>query len=126
MKFNLKYEKNPVVKKMINSFANSSSIESILYGNYIKYDKMSELVESNFKGSTSTTVNIFIDIYSMFRNVHMSDSLNSNNQLILSSSIINLCAHIRHFFRSRYKVESNIYIVHSDNIPEYNKKIWFG
>lgn len=101
-------------------------LEQVLYSNYIKYDRMSQMVESTFMGSTATSVNIYIDIYSMIRNVYNNENLTKENYLIISSSLINLCAHMRYFFRNRYNVESIIYLVYSSNTPEYNKKLWFG
>lgn len=105
---------------------NKAPIEYLLYGNYIKYDKLSEMVEGTFKGSSATSVNLFIDIYSMIRNVHSNETFNSENELILSSSLVNLCAHMRFFFRKRYNVETKIFLIYSDNLSEYNKKTWFG
>ena len=100
--------------------------EQVLFTNYIKYNRLSQMVEETFKGSSAESVNIFIDIYSMIRNVYSNESFFNDDKLLLSSSLINLCAHIRHFFRNRYRVETKIFLVYSNNIPEYNKKIWFG
>ncbi len=101
-------------------------VESMLYSNYIKYDKLSELVERNFRGSNAKAVNIFIDINSLIKGLYKNETFTRDNGLIMSSSMINLCAHFRHFFRNRYNVESNIYLIYSNNVPEYNKKIWLG
>ena len=102
------------------------SVESLLYSNYIKYDKLSELVETNFQGSTANSVNIFIDVYSLIKPLYRLDLFNREHGLLMSSSIINLCAHLRQFFRNRYRVETMIYIIQSNNVPEYNKAIWLG
>lgn len=104
----------------------SIQVESMLYSNYIKYDKLIELVEKSFKGSTANSVNIFIDIYSLIKGLYKCETFTSENGLIMSSSLINLCAHLRYFFRNRYNVETKIYLIHSDNVPEYNKKLWLG
>ena len=105
---------------------NQIPVESLLYSNYIKYDKLSELVENNFQGSNANSVNIFIDIYSLIKGLYKCDTFTRDNGLVMSSSMINLCAHLRHFFRNRYNVESKIYLIYSDNVPEYNKKLWLG
>ena len=34
---------------------NQIPVESLLYSNYIKYDKLSELVENNFQGSNANS-----------------------------------------------------------------------
>ena len=101
------------------------SAEQILFANYIKYDRLSEMVEETFKGSSANCINIFIAVYSMIRNVYLNDSFLNGEKLLLLSSLINLCAHMRYFFRNRYKVESKIFLVYSNNTPEYNKKMWF-
>lgn len=103
-----------------------SPVEYVLYGNYIKYDKMSSMVEENFKGSSANTVNIFIDVYSVIKDLYICETFTKENQLQMSSSLINLCAHMRYFFRNRYRVESKIFLVYSENVSEYNKKMWYG
>lgn len=105
---------------------NQIPVESILYSNYIKYDRLSEMVESTFKGSNATSINIFIDLYSLVKPLYKCDTFIRENGLVMSSSIINLCAHLRYFFRNRYNVESNIYLIYSTNTPEYNKMLWLG
>lgn len=105
---------------------NMIPVEQILFANYIKYDRLTELVENTFRNSNDNIVNIFIDLYSMSRNIHLNKTFTSENKLVFASSMINLCAHLRNFFRKRYRVETNFFLVYSNNIPEYNRKLWLG
>lgn len=107
------------------------SIEQLLYGSFIKYDTMTAMTNSAFEGSNASTLNVFIDMYSMIKDLYRFNSnIYIGNYTSLTSSIINLCAHIRSFFRTRYSVETKIFIVYSNNCPasakqfyvNYNKK----
>lgn len=92
------------------------SVESLIYNHYIKYIRMTEMTNEAFVGSNANTVNVFIDMYSILKPLYMHTSnLSINNYTIITSSIINLCAHIREFFRTRYRVETKIFIIHSNN-----------
>lgn len=101
------------------------SVEQLMYMNFIKYDKMTELTNENFVGSKADTVNVFIDLYSMTRTLYRSD-VAINDYCSFVSSVINLCAHIRDFFRTRYRVHTKIFIMYSDNCPEYSKRFYMN
>lgn len=48
-----------------------SSIADMLYGSYIRYDRMYEMTKFAFYGKTdSESVNVFIDCYSMLRSLY--------------------------------------------------------
>lgn len=101
------------------------SIEQLLYGSFIKYDNMVEMTNSAFAGYNANTLNVFIDVYSMIKDMYrMNNNLYIGNYTSLTSSIINLCAHIRSFFRTRYKVECKIFIVYSRNCPRSAKQFY--
>lgn len=105
------------------------TVEQLLNMNYVKYNKMIELINSAFAGSNAETLNIYVDIYSMLKPIYSIDCL-IEDYAVITSCIINLCAHYREFFRTRYKVETRFFLVYSENCgyinkqfyPEYNKK----
>lgn len=104
-----------------------ASLESMLYGNYIKYDRLMELTYSAFKGSSANNINIYIDLYSILSPLYSRyDQYNILNYSIVTSSIINLCAHLRHLYRNRYNVESKIFLMYGTNTPDYNRSIYYG
>lgn len=95
------------------------SSEDALFGNYIKYVKMFELVSNSvLSQSNSNSINIFIDVYSLIQPIYRSDRLIYNDYACLCSCIINMCAHYREYFRRTHKVESKIFIVYSKNAPQ--------
>lgn len=95
------------------------SSEDALFGNYIKYARMFELVSnSTLSQSNSNSINIFIDVYSLIQPIYRSDRLIYNDYACLCSCIINMCAHYREYFRRNHKVESKIFIVYSKNAPQ--------
>lgn len=106
------------------------SLEQIVNMNYVKYSKMIDIVNSVYTGSDATTINIYIDMYSIIKPLYSHMSYQINDYSALTACIINMCAHYREFFRTRYNTESRIFIVYSKNCnyinnqfyPEYNYK----
>lgn len=98
------------------------SIEQYLYGNYIKYNKMAELTAECFSGSDANAVNIFIDMNSMIKSLYRFSKLSIENYSVVTSSILNLCAHIRSYYENRHHVKTNIFIVYSTNCPSTAKQ----
>lgn len=101
------------------------TIERLINSNYVRYNRLVEIVTQAFVGSTANEINIYIDLYSILKGLYSDRS----NYIIedyssVTSSIINMCAHYREFFRSRYKVESKFYIVYSKNCPYINKQFY--
>lgn len=106
---------------------NTTPIDLIIYGNYMKYTSMKNLTEKAFEGSDANEVNIYIDMYQIALELYRDARV--ENYSIVTSSMINLCAHIRGYYRSRHRVETKIFIVYSTNTSrsttqfyqEYNK-----
>jgi hypothetical protein len=88
-------------------------IEAILYSYYIRYDKLKELTLTQFKNSSSDTVNIFIDMYSMLKPLYNRDLIGC--ETLFTSNILNLCAHMRSYYKTRHDVNTNIFIVFTSN-----------
>ena len=106
------------------------NVEQILLGYYIKYNKLQELVTNELEGSqygNSEIVDIYIDLYDMFIPLYTSNIYAENNFTIVSS-VINLAAHMRSFFRTRYNVYSRIFLVYGDesNVNHRQFYISFG
>jgi len=102
------------------------SLEQLLYTNYIKYDRLTLLINEAFKGSNANTVNVYIDLYSILKGLYVNNSYNIEDYSIVTSSIINLVAHMREFFKTRYRVYSKFFIVYSKNCPYVNKQFYIG
>lgn len=101
-------------------YDNKTPIEYVLYGQFIKYDALLNMVKLEFAQSNADEINVFIDLNQMllpaFRYLHIKD------YNIISSVIINYCSHIRGYFRSRHRVQSNIILVYSPNISSTNTR----
>lgn len=106
------------------------NIMNILYSNFIRYDRMYNLVKESFQGKAAETnkVNIYLDMNSLTSILYRYNDLEIGQYSAVTSSMINLCAHIREYFWTRHRTETAFYIVYSPNLaskasiikPEYN------
>lgn len=100
---------------------------SIIIGNYIKYDALIEM-NKVFAGSNANHVNIYIDLYHLMLRLYRND-IRLNSHIETTSYIINMCAHYREFYKKIFGCTSNIYLVLTNDrmiysekyIKEYNK-----
>lgn len=91
-------------------------ILNVIYGYYTKYENLIPIINNTFKGSSATTINIFIDFRDIMRKVdNYIKSNNSiiNNKLVVTAGVINMVAHYRYFFSSRYRCHSKFWIINS-------------
>lgn len=85
-------------------------------GYYIRYDQLAGLINANFQGSAATCVDIFIDMTDIMKTL---DGFLSSNQgvindgLVVASGIINMVAHYRRFFLTRYQCKTRFWIIAS-------------
>lgn len=109
------------------------SIADILYGSYIRYDRLFEMTKFAFYGKTdSNDVNIFIDLYSIFKSIYTKGTnITIKDSYVIASLSINLAIHMRAYFESRHNVYSKIYLIYggarpihiiSSECPVYNSK----
>lgn len=105
-----------------------ANIESILLGYYIKYINLEELTANTIVVSefaNSDNIDIYIDLYDMLKNLYSID-IYSNKQFIIVSSVINLVAHMREFYWSRYRVNSRIYLVYGSEESNNHKQFYLN
>lgn len=103
-------------------------LERLINVNNVKYKLLVPMINEAYAGSTATDIHIYIDIYSISKilyssfvdNKDMTIELGEYNSL--ASCLINMAAHYRNFFRTRYRVESKIYLVYSKNVPYLNNQ----
>lgn len=92
-----------------------SNIESILFGYYVRYDKLYEIVNHCFVGTkTNDCIDIYVDIYDMLKPIYGKE-IYANRSFTIVSSIINLAAHYREYFATRHRANTRIYLVYADN-----------
>lgn len=102
------------------------NVADILYGSYIRYDRLFEMTKYAFYGKTdSNNVNIFIDAYSILNGLY---KRGTNIQIVdsysIASCIINLAIHLRAYFESRHRVSSKVYIIYGGARPEAASKAY--
>jgi len=102
-------------------------VEQIMYGNYIKYDKMAELTQQSFGANPycnqSKNLNVYIDMNSLIKILYIYKDMVIEDYTVITSSIINLCSHIREFYR-KIGVMTKIFIVNSLNCPQSAKQFY--
>lgn len=114
-------------------------LDSLLFGCYVKYDKLSQLIYNEFGNKPEgdcTHVNIFIDLYSIMRSICFREDfkVDPGMEYSLASRAINMAAHYREYFRTRHQCTTNIYIISSFNmndnttriLSEYKSKIYLS
>lgn len=108
------------------------SVADIMYGSYIRYDRLFEMTKYAFYGKTdSNDVNVFIDLYSIFKNLYTRGTgITINDSYVIASCSINLAIHLRAYFDTRHKTSSKIYLIYGGarpisamtEFPQYNGK----
>lgn len=98
------------------------TIERLVSGSFVKYERLSELIQYSFYNSTATEINIFIDLLSCIKRLYSIDAwgYKYSSKYELSASVINMCGHYREFFR-RLGVRTKFYIIFGLNSPSINQ-----
>ncbi|ALN97954.1 hypothetical protein Bp8pS_275 [Bacillus phage vB_BpuM-BpSp] len=95
-------------------------IEKILHSKKIRYDRLLPMVDQYIPIKKFDTVNIFIDLWDVVKQIYSPKTLEvlgtfkSHEKFIISTEIINMVAHYRHFFASRKKVYTNFILYYSN------------
>lgn len=103
----------------------SNMMQIILNSKKIKYSVLEPLILKNIPKDTQE-INIFISVDSLikqFYNPKINETINaldSEDKFLLSSEIINVIAHYRHFFYSRYNMPTNYFLYYSGAKSFYN------
>lgn len=91
----------------------------LIYSYYVKYDKLLELINTEYRNSGATSIDIFVDAYSIIKSFGQG-TISNDTKLSLAAGIINLCAHYRGFLMSRYSTTSRFFIIWSNYSCKYN------
>lgn len=94
------------------------TVLNALYGYYVRYDKLTQLINENFKGSSATTLNLFIDVNNILCKLEeycLKSNSYPSSETVVMAGLINMAAHYRYFFRSRYNCHTKIYLLNSIN-----------
>lgn len=103
----------------MNGYGYNPNIADILYGSYIKYDRLYEMTKFAFYGDThNQSINIYVDCYSILRSLYSRGSnLSIKDSCVIASCLINLAIHLRAYFETRHGVSSRIYLIYGGARP---------
>ncbi len=99
------------------------NLEGLLYGHYIKYDKLLELINSIPDNIESDKVDIYIDVYDMIKPMY-TRNIYAEKQYLIVSAVINIAAHMRGFFWSRFGMATRIYLVYGEDTTMNHKQFY--
>lgn len=101
------------------------TVEQIIFSSCVRYEKLQSLVYNTFSNTSiasATELNIFIDLYSVLKQVFSTSGRTIiTNYTDLTSGLINMCSHYRYFFRG-LGVHTKFYLIFSFNTCEINRK----
>ena len=103
-------------------------LEQLINTNYVRYETLVPLINAQFAGSDADELNIFIDLNSLIKPLtrfKISQLGIDYTDFRLSSCIINMIAHYRRFFRTRYSVVTNFYLIFNTGTDKNNNKICY-
>ena len=113
-----------MVEENINS-SDHITVDQIIYSSCVRYEKLQSLVFNTFSNTSiasATELNVFIDLYSVLKQVFSSSGRTIiTNYTDLTSGLINMCSHYRYFFRG-LGVHTRFYLIFSFNTCEINRK----
>lgn len=93
-------------------------VMNAIYGYYVKYDVLTKLINKEYAGSNANTLNLFIDVNNVLCKIEdlaNRYNVNPSSNLVIMSGLINMAAHYRQFFRSRYGCATRIWLINSIN-----------
>ena len=97
------------------------TIEQMITGSFVKYNRLSKIINETYYGSQATELNLFIDINSAIRQLYSIDAWTYKYKHIyeIVATLINMCGHYRYFFKY-LGVTTNIYLIYGLNCPKIN------
>jgi hypothetical protein len=99
------------------------NLEGLLYSHYIKYDKLTELLNSIPDNIESDKVDIYIDVYDMLKAMY-TRNIYAEKQYLIVSAVINIAAHMRGYFWTRFGMLTRIYLVYGEDLTMNHKQFY--
>lgn len=105
------------------------SVENIIYGSYVKMSRLEPIVFETFSNTSianALNVNIFIDLYSVLKQIFSEHyRTDISDYTAITSGVINMCGHYRSFFK-RLSVNTRFFLIFSFNTCDINRKFVSG
>ena len=102
----------------------SDMMQAIINSKKIKYSVLNSLIKD--LPQNTDELNLFISVESVLKSFYATkvneifNSLEQEDKYLLSSELINIAAHYRHYFWSRYNIPTNFYFFYSDEKAFHN------
>lgn len=97
-------------------------VDKTIMSNYVKYDRLKSLIDQFYQGSNAEILNIYIDLFPIIKSIYrLNSKCMFTDKLSIASCIVNMCAHYRQFFKTRYGVSTNIFLIYSLSTGESNR-----
>ena len=97
-------------------FTTDDELLMVMYGYCVRYTELKSLINYNFAGSNANEINLFIDATDISYRLGeyiKKNKINIDDPMVFASGLINIAAHYRAFFLSRYRVYSKIWIIYN-------------
>ncbi len=80
---------------------NEITIEQMITGSFVKYNRLSKIINDTYSGSQATEINLFIDLNSVLKQLYSIDTLYYKYKHIyeIAATVLNMCGHYREFFK---------------------------
>lgn len=102
---------------------NKVNLENLLLSYYIKYDNLFTLCNSTLTNINSNSVDIYIDLYDMLKPIYTRD-VYATKKYLITSSVINLAAHLRNYFWTRHRLSTRIFLVYGACTSSNHKQFY--
>lgn len=100
-----------------------TNLEQLLYGYYIKYDKLFAITNECFRDVEADSIDIYIDIYDMLKPIYK-QNVYTDKRFVIVSAIINLAAHLRGYYWTRHRVRTRIFLVYGEDLTPSHKQFY--
>lgn len=100
---------------------NNFTIEQMITGSFVKYTRLSKIINETYYGSNATEINLFIDLNSILKPLYSIDAWSYKYKHIyeIAATVLNMCGHYREFFKY-IGVSTNIFLIYGLNCPTLN------
>ena len=97
------------------------TIEQMITGSFVRYNRLSKIINETYYGSQATELNLFIDLNSVLKQLYSIDAWSYKYKHIyeIAGTVLNMCGHYREFFKY-IGVRTYIYLIYGLNCPSVN------
>lgn len=92
--------------------------------NLVKYDRLSEIINHDFKDSNAIKVHVIIDLYPIYRSILKNRNIITFVDDDFITGLLMMASHYKSFFKY-LGVEAKITFISSFNCPELNRKLCY-